>query len=293
MRLLVTGASGQLGGYLLRELSARGVRATAWSGSRSGSLFGMPLRPVDLADPDGLAAAFREARPTAVIHAGGISSVADCYRDPPRAQRVNCQGSAVLAELAAREGVRLILVSTDLVFDGVKGWYRESDGPAPLSVYGQTKVAAEQAVLAAPRSVVARLSLLFGPSVVGRPAFFDQQATALRQRQSLTLFEDEWRTPLSLATAARALIALAASDCTGLLHLGGPERLSRLEMGQRLARFLDADPAVIVATRRDQACAPELRPGDTSLDSGRWRELFPGQPWPAWLEALSEMARGE
>jgi dTDP-4-dehydrorhamnose reductase len=291
MRLVLTGASGQLGGYLLRELRGRGVPATAWSGSRSGSLCGVPLWPVDLANPDAVAEAFRQARPAAVIHAGALSSVADCYRDPPRAQRVNARGSALLAELADREGARLILVSTDLVFDGAKGGYQEEDAPAPLSVYARTKAAAERAVLAAPRSVVARLSLLFGPTVVGRPGFFDQQAAALREGRPVTLFEDEWRTPLGLATAARALVALAAADCTGIVHLGGPERLSRLEMGQGLAAFLGADPAAIVPARREQAGAGEPRPRDTSLNSARWRELFPRQPWPTLPEALREMAQ--
>jgi dTDP-4-dehydrorhamnose reductase len=290
MRWLVTGASGQLGGYLLRELSSRGVEVTAWSGSRTGSLFGIPLQPVDLGDPARVAAAFREARPEAIIHAGAISGVAECHRDPGRAQRVNTQASAVLAELSAQAGARLLLVSTDLVFDGGKGWYREEDTPGPLSVYARTKVAAEQAVLATPGSVVARVSLLFGPTLVGRPAFFDQQAAALCQGQPLPLFEDEWRTPLSLATAARALVTLAAAEMTGLIHLGGPERLSRLEMGQRLAAFLGADPSVLVPSGREQARAAEPRPRDTSLDCRRWREQFPDQPWPRWSEALREMA---
>jgi dTDP-4-dehydrorhamnose reductase len=249
----------------------------------------MPLRPVDLADPDGLADAFREARPAAVIHAGALATVAACHGDPERAWAVNVRASTAIAELSARAGARLLLVSTDLVFDGEQGWYREADAPAPLSVYGQTKAAAEQAVLAAPRSVVVRVSLLFGPTLIGRPAFFDGQLAALRERRPVTLFEDEWRTPLSLVTAARALAALVRSDCTGVLHLGGPERLSRLDMGRRLAAFLGADPSVLVPTRRQDAPAPERRPRDTSLRSDRWRELFPGQPWPAWEDALGEM----
>jgi dTDP-4-dehydrorhamnose reductase len=103
------------------------------------------------------------------------------------------------------------------------------------------------------------------------------------------LFADEWRTPLDLATAARALAALARSDFTGLLHLGGPERLSRLAMGQRLAAFLGADPAPLVAARRAEVPAPEPRPRDVTLDSSRWRGLFPEQPWPAWEEAVRDL----
>src|SRR5690348_11824270 len=114
MRILVTGASGQLGGYLLRELRRRGADAAAWAGTRGGRLFGYDLRPVDLTDADAVAAAFGEARPAAVLHAAALANVADCYRDPARARRVNAEGTARLAELAGRAGARLVSVSTDL-----------------------------------------------------------------------------------------------------------------------------------------------------------------------------------
>lgn len=289
IRFLVTGASGQLGAYLLRELAGGGEHVIAWSGTRTGSLFGCPLQPVNLADPDAVAAAFRQARPDAVIHAGAMSSVAECYRDPHRARRVNVDGTAILAELTAKIGARLLYVSTDMVFDGEKGWYNEQDALAPLSAYGRSKADAEPAVRAIPRGVVARVSLLFGPTLIGRPTFFDQQLAALRKRRPITLFTDEWRTPLSYVTAARALLALVRSDFHGTLHLGGPERMSRLEMGQRLAAPLNADPSVFVAARREEVPADEPRPRDTSLDAARWRRAFPDHPWPAWEDALREM----
>jgi dTDP-4-dehydrorhamnose reductase len=85
------------------------------------------------------------------------------------------------------------------------------------------------------------------------------------------------------------LVALASAEVTGLLHLGGPERLSRLEMGLRLAAYLGADAGAICPARRDDLPAPEPRPRDVSLDSSQWRRLFPTQPWPTWDEALREL----
>src|SRR5438552_3234202 len=250
MRLLLTGSSGQLGGYVLREIVRGGFPVAAWSGTRTGELFGVDLQPVDLADPDRLAAAFRAAAPTAVVHAGAVAAIAECRRDRARAQRINTEATAILAELAEQAGARFVLVSTDLVFDGEKGWYREQDRPSSLSIYASTKAAAELPVLGIPSGIVLRMSLLFGPSIVGRPYFFDEQVAALRQGRSLTLFSDEWRTPLSLATAARALLAIVRSDFQGVLHLGGPERMSRLEMGQRLAAYLGVNMSGIVAAPR-------------------------------------------
>src|SRR6516225_3915880 len=100
MRLLLTGASGLLGSYLLRECLRRDLEVVAWSGRQQGELFGCSLRPIDLADPDALVSAFRDARPDCIIHTAALAAVGDCYREPQRAERINARGSAVLAELA-------------------------------------------------------------------------------------------------------------------------------------------------------------------------------------------------
>jgi dTDP-4-dehydrorhamnose reductase len=283
MRYLITGASGQLGSYLLRELRGR-VTLSAWSGSKGGELFGIPLVPVELTNHEKITTAFAAARPEVVIHCAALARIADCYRDPARARQVNVAATEVLAGLSSRARTRFVFVSTDLVFDGQHGRYREEDVPSPLSVYGHTKHAAENHALANAQGAVARVSLLYGPSINGRTSFFDEQTTALRARRNLTLFTDEWRTPLHLRTAAQALAALAASEVTGILHIGGPERLSRYEMGVRLAASLGADASVIKGVTQTSAPAPEPRPRDVSLDSSRWRGIFPQIAWPRYLE---------
>jgi dTDP-4-dehydrorhamnose reductase len=285
MRVLLTGASGLLGGYLLRELKSRGLEVVGWPGPRDYMLYGIG----DLAEPGWIADAFREVKTDLLIHAAALSRIDACFHEPEKARRVNALASGQLAYLAANVGTRMLHVSTDLVFDGQKGNYRESDKLLPLSVYGSTKRDAELMVLKHPEHVVARVSLLFGPSLTGRVAFFDQQLAALRSRSPLTLFEDEWRTPLSLAVAARALVSLALSRCRGVIHIGGPERMSRLEMGQRLAAHLGLDASAIKAFRRDSVPAVEPRPRDTSLDSSRWRSQFPDVAWPGYEDALPEM----
>ncbi|HEX4590789.1 MAG TPA: SDR family oxidoreductase, partial [Gemmataceae bacterium] len=236
MRWLLTGATGLLGGYVLRQLRSESI--VAWSGSQQSDVLGVPLIRADLADSAAVAAAFSAAAPDVVIHAAAVARVDECRRDSDRARRINTEGSRHLAELAAERGARLVYVSTDLVFDGERGSYRESDSPSPLTVYGLTKADAETAVLTFPRTAVARLSLLYGPCLTGRSSFFDRMVAALKQGQPIPLFADEWRTPLDLATAATALVELGRSEVTGLLHIGGPERLSRLEMGRQLAEAL-------------------------------------------------------
>jgi dTDP-4-dehydrorhamnose reductase len=288
-RILVTGASGQLGSYVLRELSRRNWSAVAWSMRPDVELFGCRCQSVDLRQTNQVVAAFRDANPELVIHAAAMSGVGDCFRDPAQARQINTTATRLLAELAARHSARMIYVSTDLIFSGDKGSYVETDCPAPLSVYGQTKASAERSVLDHARHLVLRISLLFGPSINGRPAFFEQQIQALKNGGPCTLFRDEWRTPLNLQTAAEGLLDALGTEVTGILHFGGPQRMTRLEMGLRLARFLGRDESAIQAVDRDEVPAAEPRPRDTSLDSQRWCQLFPDSPRLEYEDALRVM----
>jgi dTDP-4-dehydrorhamnose reductase len=291
-RILITGASGQLGSYVLRELRRRDLSATAWSRRPNVELFGYRCQSVDLCEVDQVVAAFRAAQPDVVIHVAAMSGVGDCFRDPTQARRTNNTATRLLAELTQRQPARFVYVSTDLVFSGEKQWYQETDCPAPLSVYGQTKAAAERAVLGDPHHLVLRLSLLFGPSLNGRPSFFDQQIKSLLSDTPSKWYEDEWRTPLSLQVGAQGLLAVADSDAAGILHLGGPERMSRLEMGQRLARLLGKDERLCQAASRSDVMAGEPRPRDTSLDCSLWQQMMHDFPRPEYEESLRAMGLG-
>jgi dTDP-4-dehydrorhamnose reductase len=287
-RLLLTGGSGVLGAALVAHLRSRGGAFEAWSGSRAGA----GLVRVDLTDPDRVAAAFGALSPEVVIHAAALARIGDCCKDPQRAQKVNAGGTALLAELCSEAKARLVLVSTDLVFDGEHAPYRETDPPAPLSVYGRSKADAERCALAGPGNAVARVSLLFGPSGSTQPSFFDQQVRSLRSGEPITLFADEWRTPIDLETAAEALTELALSDAEGVFHVGGPRRLSRWEMGRALARALGVNEGLVKPNTRRDVPAAEPRPRDTSLDSSRWRRAFPRTPWRGYEEALGRALLG-
>lgn len=286
MRILITGASGQLGSYLLRHLQGLDCVVMAWTGTQQGDRFGVPLQPVELSDFDALRVAFAQAKPDAIIHAGAMARVDECHRNPERAFRVNAEAARVLAEQAVAQSVRFIQVSTDMVFDGEQAPYRESDAPTPLSVYGRSKAEAEAALSQLPGVLVVRVALMFGPSLNGRATYFDHMVATLRLGHALHLFGDEWRTPISYAAAATALEILARAEVTGVLHLGGPERLSRLEMGLALAERLGMSASSILPVGRNQTPGPEPRPRDLSLDSSRWRELFPSVPWPGFRESL-------
>lgn len=291
-RVLVTGGTGRLGGYLIRALRERGLEPVIWSRSPLSPAAGLTPVAVELADLAAVRRAFQQAAPDLVLHAAALSSEEACRSDPPHARRINVDATALLVDLSRAAGARLVLTSTDLVFDGERGGYRPEDPPRPRMLYGQLKADAEQVVLAAADHAVVRLSLLYGPRLGPRESFFDVQLAAIAQgNRRLPLFEDEWRTPIDYATAARGLVDIGCDGAGGIWHLGGPERLSRLEMGERLARFLNCDQPPFDVTRRGDIPGGDQRPRDVSLDSSRWRAAFGDSPWPCYEQVLASSLR--
>jgi dTDP-4-dehydrorhamnose reductase len=247
----------------------------AWSGSTRGARFGFELRCVDLKDEPSVHASLAHDDPDLVIHTAAISSADAVYRDPRAGWSVNVRGTEILADWASRLGRRLLFTSTDLVYSGSGSWYREQDPADPVLEYGKTKRAAEPFVLAVPGGLVARVSLLYGPSCTGKPGTFDRAMDALRAGIPQAFFCDEFRTPLDYVTAAEILIRLAESDLNGLIHVGGAIRLSRFQLMRKAALAQGIDPDLVRSNLRVHVRFPEPRPADVSLATLRLQESIP------------------
>jgi len=291
MRVVLTGASGQLGPYLRERLATAGHRVVAWGGRTGGVRDAATPTRVDLTDPAATAEALEAADPEVVLHAAAISTAEGVRQDPERGRAVNVEATARLAAWCARRGRRLVFTSTDLVFDGSTPWNREDSPAEPVLAYGRTKREAEPFVTDA-GGLVARLSLLYGPSRSAAASFFDRTFEDLRKRLPQTFFEDEYRTPLDFRTAADALVRLAESGASGVVHVGGRERLSRYDLARRAAAALGFDPALILANRQRDATFPEPRPADVSLDTTRLAALLPGLDRPPVERAVSALWAG-
>ncbi len=222
-----------------------------------------------------------------MIHAAAVSSADEVYRDPTGARAINVEATRRLAAWAAARDRRILFTSTDMVFDGSRSWYREEDPAAPIQGYGRTKVEAEPSVLAVPRGVVARISLLFGAVRGGKPGFFDSALDALARGEKRSFFRDEYRTPLDYGTAAEIIARLIESETTGIVHVGGRERLSRFELMKRVAVVRGIDPELICPSCRADTVFLEPRPADVSLDTGRLASLFPDLDRPGIEAALA------
>jgi dTDP-4-dehydrorhamnose reductase len=243
--LLITGGGGFLGRELVRRAPARGwqVRATWWS---SQPALAADWLHADVRDPAAMTDAMLGV--DAVIHTA--------YRQGLDEWSTNVDGSECVAR--ASSGRRLIHLSTDLVFDGRRGRYREDDAPGPVNDYGRSKEEAERRVAALhPAATIARTSLLYGGPEPG-----PQERLA---REGSTFYVDEIRSPVRVGDLADALLDLLALDVPGPLHLGGEDDVSRFDF----AVALGADPGGIRQARTTADRAP-----DVSLDSARARALL-------------------
>lgn len=287
MRIVLTGSSGSLGAYLVERILEGEHELIAWSGTTAGERGGVTFHPVDLGSLETIRDRLGRDDPDVVIHAAAISAAEAVRADPERARRVNVLATQRIAEWCGERGRRLIFTSTDMVFDGSRAWNHEDDPAEPVLAYGRTKREAEDAVTAVPNSLVARLSLLYGRTRCGRESFFDRALGLLAKGEPQVFFEDEYRTPLDLGTAACALAALASSTATGIVHVAGAERMSRFTLMSRAAAASGLDATLVRANRRDQVSLPEPRPADVSLDTSRLARLLPDLRRPAIEEVLA------
>ncbi|MDP6538512.1 MAG: SDR family oxidoreductase [Planctomycetota bacterium] len=289
---VILGGSGFLGAHAvsmaLRRADIDHPVVSVSREPRSGPLFGRQrsqpqFERSDAREPAELLAALEGWRPARVINCLALARGDDCEEDPLLASLLNAQVPGQLARWCRRNGSRLVHVSTDLVFGdepppSSRG-FCEDDPPAPISAYGATKAAGEEAVLNAfPQALVVRLPLLYGASGGRELGASDSFLGAVERGDVPCLFSDEWRTPLLVEDAAGALLELAWGTGGGVLHVSGPDRVSRLQLGLALliaSGLAPGDAQVRVrAGRRGDAGLVPPRPEDTSLDSTRARSIL-------------------
>lgn len=266
--VLITGASGVIGWNLAKGLQAAGFRVAGTYRVNRPDLGGAPTLALDLDHPEQLPRRLRGNSVAAVVHTAALTSPDQCQADPARARRVNVEATRVLSECFPPE-VPLLYFSTDLVFDGTRGLYREEDPPNPVNVYGESKAEAELIVGRRPNSVVLRIAKIYSGGSPHHPCFVDWMRTRFERGLPVPLFRDQFRSPLWVDDITRVVAAVIREGIRGpLYHVGGPQRLSRLEFGQAYAREMGFSSDLIQPVFMAQA-GLVARGADCSLDSGR------------------------
>ncbi|HNZ49815.1 MAG TPA: SDR family oxidoreductase [Candidatus Hydrogenedentes bacterium] len=237
---------------------------------------GIQVHPLELLDTADLERLFKRIRPDVVFHTAAMADIDRCQQNQEAAKAVNAGVTAQLSTLCRDQGARLIFTSTDSIFDGIQGMYRESDAPSPVNYYAETKVQAEETVLSTVLdSVVARLSLVLGFSVLGEGnSFLAKMIHTLESGGEASFPANEIRTPVDVITLGRAFWELAEHSFTGILHLSGCSRLNRYEMAQRIAARLDLPQGKIIAVDSNAIPGRAPRPNDASLDNSLARRVL-------------------
>jgi dTDP-4-dehydrorhamnose reductase len=279
-RLLVTGGSGYLGGWVTR-LAQAAWDVTATYASNPHPEIDVDWRHLDVRDEAAVESLMDEVDPQVVVHTAALNP-----GQGEDFEAVNVTGTANIARAAASRGARLIHISTDIVFDGKRGDYTEDDAPAAVTHYGLTKAQAEKAVTDSEAdAVIIRTSLIYGwRPTIARAAQW--MIDTVERGETLELWSDELRCPIWVETLAAAIVELAGLDYTGFLHIGGEQVVSRYDFGVALLRFHGLDTSnVLPATSPPEA----VRPLDCTMDCARARSLLT-TPLPGVDEVL---ARGD
>jgi dTDP-4-dehydrorhamnose reductase len=274
MKLLITGAAGQLGQALVREAGKQGWDSVATD-----------VGQMDITDPRAVASHLARHRPEVVVNAAAATRVDDLEAEPDLALKVNGLGPRNLAVACRQLGVKLIHLSTDYVFDGTKeGPYQEWDAPNPLSVYGRSKLLGEELVRQqCPDHFIVRTAWLYG---LPGPNFVTAILAKGRMGQALKVVNDQRGSPTSALALAPQLLALAATEAFGTYHATCRGEATWYEFALRILG--QAGIAVPVA-----ACAtaeyprPARRPANAVLEN-RMLGLSGLDLMPSWQEAWQE-----
>ncbi|MEV5710660.1 sugar nucleotide-binding protein [Actinoallomurus sp. NPDC052274] len=265
--------SGYLGGRIGARIRALGGRAVLCSrrppAARSAA--GLEWRELDVRDARACRDVVRGLAPDALVIVHGPSDITWCEEHPREAMAAHGAGAMNLAAAAGR--LPVLLVSTDNVFAGTRDSYGESDEVSPANAYGRAKLAAERALLDTGVALVLRVSLVYGWDPDGhRPNYFTTCVRSLRAGRAVEAPDDHWNTPVLVDDVAAWSAELVRTRRTGVLHLAGPERLSRYAWARRIAAGLGLGEDLVRAVGK-AGTAYACRPRNACLHSEHAADL--------------------
>jgi len=251
-RLLVFGGAGFVGERLACRALQSGWEVFAADINCQSSVEGIECYQVEITDRAGIERVIKRTTPTLVVNTAALADIDRAEQEKELAWRINVTGAENVAGSCASIGARHVFFSSDAVFDGEVGPYREEDLPNPVNEYGKTKAAAENAVLGCcPAAVVLRISLVLGFPIHTGNSFLVNLQEKFNARKVINCPKDEIRTPIDVHTLCDCLLELAGTPYQGLLHIGCTESIDRYSLTTRLARAMGFSTDTIHAQASD------------------------------------------
>ena len=289
-KLLITGASGFLGWNICQKAKSDWtIFGTFYS--HSTNIADVALIQIDLTIFNDLKKLFRDTKPTAVIHTAAFSDPNFCQEDRDTSYRINTEAAINIAGFCGDLEIPCLFISSDLVFDGLNPPYSEEDEPSPLNIYGEHKLMAEIGMKNRCASVViCRVPLMFGTSGQTASSFLQPLLRQMELGIEVSLFVDEFRTPLSGNNAVEGLM-IALERLPDVVHLGGLERISRYEFGKLVMDVFNIQNAQLNPCRQREIPMAAPRPFDVSLTNVKAMEMgFQPDTIKLSLERLKSVA---
>jgi dTDP-4-dehydrorhamnose reductase len=278
LKLLVTGASGLFGSKLAEAALASNVEV--YSGfSKDVVPFGFPVK-FDVSDKSQVEAAFETAKPDVVVHAASLTDVDKCELNQPLAWTINVEGTKNVAEATAKCGAFLVYISTDYVFSGEKGCYKEDAAPNPINYYGLTKLKAEETAKEfVPDCCIARASVIYGATpAAGKINFALWLINKLQSGERVRIVTDQWNSPTLNTSLANMTLEVVVRRLSGVFHLCGASRVSRYEFASKIAETFGLDVGLIEQVDSSTFKLPAKRPMDSSLNTSKANTLLKAKP---------------
>jgi len=276
IKVLITGSNGFLGSNLVRFFAVRS----------NYKVFSTSQKPTvnpeienfiqgNLLDNSFINRLFSTIHPDLIINTVSLVNVDQCEENPDLAYKITVETAENIARASNLYKSRLIYISTDHLFDGKKLMFTEEDNPAPVNVYGKTKLLAENRTLKHVADAVIIRTNFFGWSPAGHPSTFGEWVyNNLKEQKPMNLFTDYYFTPIEVTYLAEAIETIVASSFSGVINIAGAERCSKYEFGITLAEICGFNPSPITPTKITSGSFKAPRQQDLSLSTMKYQELF-------------------
>jgi dTDP-4-dehydrorhamnose reductase len=276
MIILITGSNGLLGQKIVRQLKKRKIEfiATSKGENRNPDCDDSHYVSMDICSEDEIANVFKTYHPTHIIHTAAITNVDACELNPVACFETNIAATEKLFNQTKKIGAHFQLLSTDFIFDGEKGNYKEEDEPNPLSVYARSKVDAERFLLNDTylNYSIVRTIIVYGvANNLTRTNIVCWAKDALSKGQEMRIIDDQFRAPTWADDLAWACIRICELEKRGVFHISGPETMSIFEIVERVAKFFGLSTKTLVRTNSNALNQPAKRPPKTGFDLSKSR----------------------
>jgi dTDP-4-dehydrorhamnose reductase len=276
MKFLVTGSAGLVGSQVVKDLTKQNHTVYSCYHDEKPS-HGTSIQ-LDITDQDKIIQILQEIKPDRIIHLAAMTNVDQCETQQELAILLNAKSTEILAKQAAKQNAFFVYVSTDYVFDGIKGMKKEDDSTNPLGFYGKSKLEGEFTLNKLASSwCIARTSTPFGIHHK-KKSFPLWVQESLEAKKEIPVLVDQLTSPTYVPNLSKMLIEVATRQITGVIHLAGATRISRYDLAELVADKLSLDKKFLIQTNTDEMNWKAQRPKDSSLDVSLAAEILNEKP---------------